>query len=263
MADFAFDFSHTDEFDKLARAIKTKLNCQTSMISVRQDDAILALGHSTKSTQLEDRLFAAQDTICTYTVKIRAPLRVVDVPSHSCWRHAPVTTTLNIGAYLGVPVRLNEGNPIGAVCVLSSAPRIWSDEELAYLETIADLIGSKIERLMLRYEQKALSDALAENDAILTTLAETSGKAITVHNDAGELVFANAALRADLELTYQELLTLPHVAQRLASDGARSGAVSVSAPGRPSQALHVQLYAPKEGLTLAEWSRSDASITFI
>ncbi|GGX57016.1 hypothetical protein GCM10007385_27290 [Tateyamaria omphalii] len=263
MAEFAFDFSHTDEFDKLARAVKAKLSCRTVMISVKQDDALLALGHSTRLIQLEDRLFPAQDTICTYVIQTGAPLRVVDVPSHSCWRHAPVSTTLGIGAYLGVPVRLNEGEPIGTLCALSDAPRIWNDEEFAYLETIADLIGSKIERLMLRYEQQALSDALAENDAILTTLAETSGKAITVHNDAGELVFANAALRAELDLTYQELLTLPHVAQRLADDGSRSGAVSVSAPGRPSHALHVQLYAPKEGLTLAEWSRSDASITLI
>jgi len=261
MADFAFDFSHTDEFDKLARTIKTKLNCQRSLISVCQDDALLALGHSTRQTRLEDRLYPARDTICTYAIQTDAPLRVADVPSHSCWRHAPVSITMNIGAYLGVPIRLSDGEPIGALCALSNDPRIWCDDELAYLETMADLIGSKIERLMLRYEQKALSDALAENDAILTTLAETSGKAITVHNDAGELVFANAALRADLELTYQELLTLPHVAQQLASGGTSSGAVSVSAPGRPSHALHVQLYAPKEGLTLAEWSRSDASAT--
>ncbi|WP_299549779.1 GAF domain-containing protein [uncultured Tateyamaria sp.] len=261
LAGIAFDFSSLSEFDTLAQSVKVKLNCDLSLISVQKDDGLSALGRSGAVHAAEERALSARDTICTYTMQAGMPLRIVDVRNHSCWRYAPVVSEMNIGAYLGVPVRLNEGEPVGALCAVSSAPRIWNNAELSYLEAIADLVGSKIERLVLRYEQKALSDALAENDAILTTLAETSGKAITVHNDAGELVFANAALRADLELTYQELLALPHLAQRLASDGARSGAVSIDAPGRPTHALHVQLYAPKAGLTLAEWSRTDATKT--
>lgn len=259
MLGIAFDFKALSEFDKLARSVAVKLNCDVSLISVQQQDDLLAVGHSGASHSAAQRCFSTRDTICTYVMQAGVPLRIVDVRNHSAWRHAPVVRALNIGAYLGVPVRLNEDQPVGVLCAISSAPRIWNNTELSYLEAVADLVASRIEHLLLTYEQKALSDALAENDAILTTLAEASDKAITVHNDAGELVFANAALRADLDLTYQELLTLPHLAQRLASDGARSGAVSVDTPDGTPHALHVQLYAPKSGLTLAEWSRTEAA----
>lgn len=259
MAESPYDFRNMAEFDALAQSVAAKLNCSLSLVSVLHGDTLRALGHSGQDQPIEDRSMPARDTICSHTMQKDAPLRVLDVGNEPRFRDVPTVASMNIGAYLGVPLRDEDGYPVGAMCAISASPRIWSDAELTYLEAVADLVESKIERHVLRYEQKALSDALAENDAILTTLAETTGKAITVHNDAGELVFANVALRSDLELTYQELLVLPHAAQRLASGGARSGAVSVDTPGRPSHALHVHLHAPKEGLTLAEWSRTGSA----
>ena len=257
MAELTLDFSNMAEFDALAQSVAAKLNCAMSLVSVRQDDALLALGHSSADFPISERSVLARDTICAHTMQADTSLRVADVRRDARFANVPTVRAMNIGAYMGVPLRLDDGTSVGAMCALASSPRIWNTAEMDYLEAIADLVESKIERLVLRYEQKALSDALAENDAILTTLAEVSGTAITIHNDAGELVFANDATRADLELTYQELLVLPHAAQRLANGGARSGDVSVDMPGRPSHALHVQLYAPKAGLTLAEWSRTD------
>lgn len=259
MVELAIDVSYMAEFDALAQSVAAKLNCDLSLVSVLQGDALLALGHSEAVQAVENRAINARDTICTHTIQAQMPLRVANVRGDARLRDVPTVEAMNIGAYLGVPLRLEEGRTVGAMCALAASPRIWNDAELAYLEAVADLVESKIERHVLRFEQKALSDALAENDAILTTLAEASGKALTVHNAAGELVFANDALRAELDLTYQELLVLPHAAQRLASGGALSGAVSVDMPGRPSHDLHVQLYAPKAGLTLAEWSRTEAA----
>ena len=257
MVDVTFDFSNMDEFDALAQSVTAKLNCDISIVSVVQDDALLALGHSRTDTDIEGRALVARDTICAHTIAANAPIRIADVRRDRKLNNTPVALEWDIAAYLGVPLRIGAGSVVGAICALSNAPRLWNDQEIVYLEAIGDLVESKIERLILRYEQQALSAALAENDAILSTLAAAGGNAMTVHNDAGELVFANDATRADLDLTYQELLVLPQAAQRLAQNGARSGAVSVDMPGRPSQALHVQLYAPNAGLTLAEWRRSD------
>ncbi|MEM8656246.1 MAG: GAF domain-containing protein [Pseudomonadota bacterium] len=257
MSELAIDFSNLSDFDALAQSVTAKLRCDLSLISIAQEDALWALGHSEPDQTPETRTLLARDTVCEHTMKARAPLRVADVRSDPRLRTLSAVSAMNIGAYLGVPLRVNGDNIIGAMCALNETPRIWSDTELAYLEAVADLVESKIEKHMLRYEQKALSTALAENDAILSTLAEASGKAITVHNDAGELVFANDALREELDLTYQELLVLPQAAQQLADGGARSGDVSLDVPGRPNHALHVDLYAPKAGLTLAEWRRND------
>jgi len=256
MDESSIDFGNMAEFDAVAESISARLRCDLSLVSIVQDDALRALGHSGGAAYRGDRTMAARDTVCARTIGQGTPLRVPDVRQHPGMRDAPSVAAMKIGAYLGVPLRLEDGRVVGAVCAIAHAPRIWSDGELAYLTAVADLVESKIERHVLRFEQMALSAALAENDAILTTLAETRGKALTVHNDAGELVFANTALRTDLGLSYQELLVLPRAAQRIARDGAQTGAISVDLPGRPNQALSVFLHEAKSGLTLAEWSRA-------
>lgn len=253
MSHYSYDFSNLAEFDALAQSIAARLNCSASLISIIHEDTLVALGHSDHSLSKSDRTLAARDTICLRTIRAGSPVRLPDVRADDVLRNVPTVSAMNIGAYLGVPLKLEDGHVVGAICALSSEPRIWQDAEQDYLLAVADLAESKIERQVLRYEQKALSAALAENDAILTTLAETKGKALTVHNEAGELVFANSALRTDLHLSYQELLVLPHAAQNLVDRGMQAGAVSVDLPGRPCNALHVVVSQAKDGLTLAEW----------
>ncbi|WP_299280386.1 GAF domain-containing protein [uncultured Tateyamaria sp.] len=255
MTHASFDFSNLVEFDALAQSIAARLNCSLSLISIADGDTLQAMGHSGHEPDIAQRTVAARDTICIHTMRAAQPLKIADVRADPKFRDAPTVEALNVGAYLGVPLRMDGGNVIGAMCAISSAPRIWQEAEIDYLLAVADLAESKIERLTLRYEHGALSRALAENDAILSTLAETRGKAVTVHNADGDLVFANATLRTDLHLSFQELLALPRAAQQLVAQGAHAGAVEVNVPGRPTHALFAHVFAVKDGLTLAEWHR--------
>ena len=255
MTHHAIDFSNLAEFDALAQSIAAKLNCQISLISVVHEDALFALGHSGESSEKENRNVAMRDTLCARTIEAGQPLRICDVRGDPVLARTPTVEAMDIGAYLGVPLRMEGGGVVGAICALSSSARIWQDAEQAYLVAVADLAESKIERHMLRYEQKALSRALAENDAILTTLSESRGKPLTVHNQDGDLLFANATLRTELHLSYQELLVLPRAAQKLVEKGVWAGAIEVGLPGRPTNALRVEVSAEKDGLTLAEWCR--------
>ncbi len=255
MALHSIEFSNLAEFDALAQSVAARLNCETSLISVVHDDAFFALGHSKRTVQTADRSVPISDAVCAHTMESGKPLRVADIRADPVLSGTPTVQALDIGAYLGVPLRLENGTVVGALCAISKESRIWQEAEQTYLEALADLVESKIERHVLRYEQKALSAALAENDAILTTLAELRGQAMTVHNDAGELVFANSALRTDLHLSYQELLALPKAAQQLAEKGRDTGEIVLDLPGRDVNALHVNLSRVENGLTLAEWRR--------
>lgn len=256
MALHSIEFSNLAEFDALSQSVAARLNCQTSLISVIQDDALFALGHSGPEVQIADRSIPIADTVCANTIRDAHPLRVSDIRADPLLRNTPTVAAFGIGAYLGVPLRTEAGAVVGALCAISTEARIWQDGEQKYLEALANLVESKIERHVLRYEQQALSAALAENDAILTTLAEVRGRAMTVHNDAGELVFANSALRTDLHLSFQELLALPHAAQRLAKQGQTQGQITLDMPGRTASALYVDLSRVENGLTLAEWRRA-------
>jgi GAF domain-containing protein len=256
MAELSLNSVTLDEYDALAQSIAAKLGCDSSVIGICHDDRMIAMGHSSRVPGVTKRTSAAADTICSRTISARKPIRLVDVQSDPDVRDIAMVSAMNIGAYLGVPLWLDDGRVIGALCAISVQPRIWQQSEQDYMVAVADLAASKIERQLLRDEQRALSKALAENDAILNTLAETRGKALTVHNAAGDLVFANSALRADLNLSQQQMMVLPTAARKLAEYGARSGAVEVELPGGPNSALRVELSAAKDGLTLAEWQIS-------
>lgn len=250
------DCSNNAELDALAQSIAARLRCDTCVISVVNSDVLIALGISGDGSDMTGRAFPTRDTICERAVRAGRPLRVADVQSNPGLRSLPAVTQFDIGAYMGVPVRIEGHGVAGAVCAISASARLWQDSEVDYLIAVSDLVGSKIERHLLRYEQQALSAALAENDAILSMLSHVGGKALTVHNAAGELVFANSAMRTDLCLSTQEMLALPEVARRLTPESGTDGTVSVALPVPAQTALNVSVSATKNGLTLAEWSRT-------
>ena len=248
-------FSNMAEFDALAQSISAKLGCDASMISVINSEALIALGHSGSANTEVQRTFPSRDTICARTVRAGRPLRICDAISDPELRNIPAVADLRIGAYLGVPLVLDERGIVGAVCVVSQSARIWRDSEVDYLIAVSDLVESKIERHLLRYEQKALSAALAENDAILAMLSEVKCKALTVHNAAGDMVFSSAAMHTDLRLNTEEMLALPKVARQLNFDAAGTAPMRVALPVAQQTALNVNVFSNENGLTLAEWSR--------
>ncbi len=252
----SLEFANISEFDALAQSIAARLGCQASLIGVIRCDAVFVLGYSGQPTDLQQRSFPVRETICDRTIHAGQPVRIADVQSDARLRAMPMVAAMNIGAYMGVPIKVGDGRVVGSVCALSTSPRIWQNSELNYLAAVADLAESKLERQRLDMEQKALCAALAENDAILSTLSHMHGKAITIHNAQGDLVFVNSAMNTDLHLSNQDMLALPRVARQLRQAGSQSGAFPVVLPVPTQTELNVQVSAVDNGLMLAEWSRA-------
>ena len=251
------DVSNMAEFDALAQSITARLNCEMSLISIVNVDALVALGYSGDQSAVTGRSFKLRDTVCARTVEAGEPLRIADAQIDPMICDIPAVIALGIGAYIGVPLRLEGYGVVGAVCAISKSARLWQEGELDYLIAVSDLVESKVESHLLRYEQKALSAALEENDAILTMLSELEGKALTVHNAAGDLVFANSAVRTDLRLNTREVLSLSQVASDLVPENTQNGGVDVALPVPGQTALNVHVAASQNGLTLAQWSRKE------
>lgn len=254
MSHYSLDFSNLAEFDALAQSVAARLGCQLSLISVVRGDVLFALGHSSAEDGGSNRANPARNTVCARTVEAGVPLQFNDVRSDPELSAIPAVEAFNIGAYLGVPIKIDSGATVGAICALSTSPRIWRASEMEYLQAVVDLAESKIERHILRFEQQALSSALAENDAILSTLSQMHDKPMTVHNVDGELVFANMAMDIDLRLDDQDMLALPGVISRLRREQRRIGKVDVMLPAPTCTELKVQLTEAPNGLILAEWT---------
>lgn len=254
MTHYSIDFSNMAEFSALAQSVQAALSCKGCLISVVQEDALVALGHAPPLARAANRAVSARDLICAHTVRQGAPVRVPDITKDLDLRNTPTVAVLGIGAYIGVPLRLEGGEVVGAICGLSAEPRIWTQGEVDYLLAVADLAESKIERHILRFEQRALSTALAETDAILSVLAELRDRALTVQNTDGELVFANLAVRSQLGLNYRDVLRLPPLVTSILETGQSEAERALDVTGQGVIHVRVRLSPVKSGLIMADWT---------
>jgi GAF domain-containing protein len=74
---------------------------------------------------------------------------------------------LGVVAYLGVPVRSPDGRPLGAFCVIDSAPRTWNDDDLTLLRELAASVQRELD---LRAALTAVATANRRLDDVLAAL---------------------------------------------------------------------------------------------
>lgn len=254
MTVYDIDFSNFDEFGAVAQSIEATLNCKSCLISVVSEEALTALGRSSVEPAAANSAASARDSICAHTVQHGAPVRVPDISRDPDLRNLPTVRALQVEAYIGVPLRLSGGEVVGAICGLSSEPRIWTEDEVLYMLSMADLIESKIERHILRFEQSQLSRALAETDAILSALTEFPDRALTVQDEAGELLFVSLALQTLTGLDSLDMLRLPGHVKAVMNAGETTAQVRVEKDGSAGPHMQVRVLPIKSGLILADWS---------
>lgn len=109
-------------------------------------------------------------TFCTRMLAGRGPRLAPDADAVIAYVEAPVKAELGIGAYVGVPLRLSDGSLYGTLCCLDHDQRPdLSSEDLAFVEAMARLLASEIERERARLRSEREQERLrlvAETDAM-------------------------------------------------------------------------------------------------
>ena len=109
-------------------------------------------------------------SFCQHVIHQDAPLIVGDARSHDRLCDNLAIRDLNVVAYLGVPVYDPNVRPVGALCVIDSSPRTWSDDEVRTLRQLAMCVSDAI-RLKaaiktseaLRAEQESFTYAISHD----------------------------------------------------------------------------------------------------
>jgi PAS domain S-box-containing protein len=104
-----------------------------------------------------------EDSLCSVTATQQAPLVIGDARSEDGFRDFPPVRSGRVGAYLGVPLRGDDGEIIGALCVVDVAARAWTETDVATLEQLADAVVTELElaALLRQYEADRLRWGLA------------------------------------------------------------------------------------------------------
>lgn len=89
---------------------------------------------------------SANDMYCSLVVDTRQPLIIRDVREDPRTSGMAVTTTADVGSYVGVPLEAGNGELYGTLCCLShSADRDLGDRDLQYMTVIADILAEHLD----------------------------------------------------------------------------------------------------------------------
>lgn len=104
-----------------------------------------------------------EDSICTYAIVEEGPVAVVeDVTEDPRFADNEGLDDLGIRSYVGADLTTDEGLTIGTLCAYDEEPRTFSEDERAFLSTLADvamsLLGLHHEVAELREERRERTD---------------------------------------------------------------------------------------------------------
>lgn len=148
------------ELDRVTELAMQRLGVPVSMISLISEDR-----HVVKSAQgLPEPWNTAREaplshSMCKHVVAARRPLLVGDTVQDELLADSLAIRDLGIRAYAGVPLALDDGAILGAVCVVDAEPREWSEADLGVLTDLAEVAGAHVRRRCARLRE-ARSDGL-------------------------------------------------------------------------------------------------------
>ncbi|WP_315721737.1 MULTISPECIES: HWE histidine kinase domain-containing protein [unclassified Bradyrhizobium] len=83
-------------------------------------------------------------SFCQHVVTSAQPLVISDANQHPLVKDNLAVPVLGVIAYLGVPLKLPSGEVIGALCAIDHEPRPWSEDDVAQLTELSEIVMDEI-----------------------------------------------------------------------------------------------------------------------
>ena len=152
-------------FERFARLASNLLDMPTALVTLLDQDRQVFLSQY----GVDDPWQSKHETPMEYSFCQRlliepGPLQVDNAETDPRFATHPGRVPLNIGAYLGIPLNLNEHMTLGALCVLDSKERQFTPKDIDLLQDLADSVVSDIR---LRLTSQALDHSQAHLSALL------------------------------------------------------------------------------------------------
>ena len=125
------DSSPEEAFDRLTRLTAHVLNASVALISlVDADRQFFKSSRGLPEPRASRRETPLTHSFCQYHVVSSQPLVIEDARHDPRVQNNLAVLELGVVAYLGVPLRNSEGHVLGALCVIQSQPRVWTEQEV-------------------------------------------------------------------------------------------------------------------------------------
>ncbi len=129
-------------FDRITRIAAQLIGTPIALISLVDQDRQWFKSHHGLTAQETPRSLA----FCSHAIADAAPFVINDALTDPRFRdNALVTGDLHLRFYLGVPLRMHDGQMVGTLCALDQVPRKPSPEQISGLADLARVVVDQIE----------------------------------------------------------------------------------------------------------------------
>jgi len=146
--------------DRLTRVAQRALSASGVFVSLIDGHFQTIISASGLVVTDELRRTPVAEGICRHVVESVQPVMIHDACAHPLSRDLPVVREGTIAAYLGVPLTLESGVTVGALCAIEETPRIW---RAADIDTLHDVAASLLSELELMAQRRTSLSSMPDN----------------------------------------------------------------------------------------------------
>ncbi len=192
-------------FDMLTASALAMLRGETALITLIDEDRQF---FKSAAGALSEMVARRRDgplthSFCRFVVESDDVLSIQDASRDPLLCNHPGYVENGVVAYLGAPIRVADGLPVGSLCVTGTSARIWTDAETRTLASLAGLAGELLQHRAELRTQDRLLDAVGGAPVFVT---DETGRILFWSGDC-ERVFGWTADEAQGE-NAQDLLGL-------------------------------------------------------
>jgi signal transduction histidine kinase/CheY-like chemotaxis protein len=212
-----------DDFDRITSLARRILNVPVCLISLVDRDR--EWHKSAAGTEPVEN--PRDESFCAHAITRDDPLIVPDAREDERFRDYPLVTgessikleqsghDIQLRAYAGVPLQVDNGKALGTLCVVDHQPRSFTEEEIRTLQDLAMEVVSKLDlRLKNKQFEQLKDEAEQANRAKSTFLARMSHDIRTPLNSISGV--SDLLSESDLSPEQQEYVTiLKHASEML------------------------------------------------
>jgi GAF domain-containing protein len=109
---------------------------------------------------------------CREVVNTGEILTIEDASTDEQLKDDPVTKQMGVVAYLGIPMKLQNGVTLGSFCAIDIVPHRWTNEEISVMQELNDALMREVElRLALKQAHEAKKKAEQANERVVNILS--------------------------------------------------------------------------------------------
>lgn len=147
-------------FDRLTRLAALVTHAPISFFSVVDSDHDLFKSCHGMPEPLATVRRVTGRTFCHMAILQNEPLAVTDARNDPLYRDIATVKDFGVAAYLGMPLFLSTGEPIGSFCVVDFVPREWTATEIDVLREFGKSALREVELRMLMEDQRSNKDRI-------------------------------------------------------------------------------------------------------